>query len=101
MDDSSVVQPDPDGKAHRVALWLGVMQPIARTSEHASEGVERSRPQAQGHGTNIDMHDLALGAVGDDVAVVGSEGLEGMSVAHRHTLQKLKTVFNIEIEKNF
>jgi hypothetical protein len=91
------VEADSNG----LGLGLGVVQASARASEHGREGVERSGPQSQGHGPDLEVDDLALGAEVHDVAAIGREELERVSVAHRCTLSKVKTVFNIEIQKGF
>lgn len=78
------------------AFVFGVMQPGARAGEHAGEGVEGTRTQAYGHGADLDVHDIALGAEGDDVAAIGREELERVAVAHSCMVSKVKTVFNIE-----
>ena len=72
-----------------------MMKPSGRAGEHAGERVEGTGTKTNGHGADLDVHDLAVGAEGNDVAAIGREDLEGVSVAHRTTLSKLKTVFNI------
>lgn len=71
------------------------MELRARASQHARERVEGTRSQTQSHGADLDVHDLALGAEGDDVSAIGREDLERVSVAHALTVTKVKTVFNI------
>ena len=90
------VEPDADG----LGLGLGVVQASARSREHMRERVEGTGTQSQGHGPDLDVDDLAVGTERDRVAAIGREELERVSVAHRSTLQKLKTVFNIENRRN-
>lgn len=73
---------DADG----LGLGLGVVQTSARSREHFGERVEGTGSHSQGHGADLDVDDLAVGAERDDVAAIGREGLERVSVAHRSTI---------------
>lgn len=53
-----------------------LVQPNARASEHLGETVERSGPQSQRHRADIEVDDLAGGAVLGQVAAIGDEQLD-------------------------
>ena len=76
-------------------MLVGVVQGCAGSIEDASQDIERARPEAKGDGANVDMDDLALGAVLNEVTGLGREGMKGVSVGHATIIMIMKTDFNI------
>lgn len=80
-----------------IAGGLPLVEPCGRQHQQIAELGERAGPQTQGHRADVDMDDVALAAELDDVAAVGGQELEAVSVAHVKPLSKLKSVFKYNL----